>query len=172
MYTIDIDIGGTFTDGFFTGDGRVTSCKVPTTPHDLTVCFVECIEEGASNLGVSLVQMLRQTAAIRLSTTIGTNAIITNSGPRIGLVVTKGYEQSLYSGNGMAPVVGPILQPDMVVGVEEEIGLSGEVASDLQGEALLEAVRNLVNQGARMIVVSLRNASANPAHERWVKKIV
>jgi len=73
MYTVDIDVGGTFTDGFFTGDGRVASCKVPTTPHDLTVCFIECIEEGARNMGLPLAQMLRQTAVIRLSTTVGTS---------------------------------------------------------------------------------------------------
>ncbi len=45
-FTIDIDNGGTFTDGFFTGDGRTAWVKVDTTPHDLTVCFLKCIEEG------------------------------------------------------------------------------------------------------------------------------
>jgi len=33
-YTIDIDTGGTFTDGFFVFKDRVETVKVPTTPHD------------------------------------------------------------------------------------------------------------------------------------------
>lgn len=42
-FTIDIDTGGTFTDGFFTADGKMKTVKVPTTPHDLTVCLDNCI---------------------------------------------------------------------------------------------------------------------------------
>ena len=52
-FTIDIDNGGTFTDGFFTGDGRMEWVKVDTTPHDLTVCFLQCIEEGATIIYVN-----------------------------------------------------------------------------------------------------------------------
>ncbi|MBI5441028.1 MAG: hypothetical protein HY900_07445, partial [Deltaproteobacteria bacterium] len=48
--TIDIDTGGTFTDGFFTRDGEVKAVKVLTTPHDLTECFLECIKAGAAKL--------------------------------------------------------------------------------------------------------------------------
>ena len=40
-FTIDIDTGGTFTDGFFFHKDRTTIVKVPTTPHDLTVCFMD-----------------------------------------------------------------------------------------------------------------------------------
>lgn len=40
-FTIDIDNGGTFTDGLFTGDGRIGWVKVDTTLHDLTVCFLK-----------------------------------------------------------------------------------------------------------------------------------
>ena len=46
-FSINIDTGGTFTDGFFTGGDQMRKVKVDTTPHDLTVCFRECIEEGA-----------------------------------------------------------------------------------------------------------------------------
>ena len=42
-FTIDIDTGGTFTDGFMTADDRDELVKVDTTPHDLTVCFLNCI---------------------------------------------------------------------------------------------------------------------------------
>ena len=50
-YTVDIDIGGTLTDGLF-GDGeRVHAVKVDTTPHDFTRCFFDCLREGAERMG-------------------------------------------------------------------------------------------------------------------------
>ena len=51
-FTVDIDTGGTFTDGFFTGDQGVRYTKVPTTPHDLTVCLLKVVEQGAQLLGL------------------------------------------------------------------------------------------------------------------------
>ena len=46
-YTIDVDIGGTLTDGLFSDGQRAEMVKVDTTPHDFTVCFFECLNEGA-----------------------------------------------------------------------------------------------------------------------------
>ena len=89
-YSIDIDTGGTFTDGFVRGNGKIELVKVPTTPHDLTLCFMECIAEAAKKLGYeSASQMLPQTDTVRLSTTIGTNALINASGPKLGLIATR-----------------------------------------------------------------------------------
>lgn len=59
-YNISVDVGGTFTDAFITFGERRQKVKVETTPHDLTVCLVECIEEGSRKLGVEIGDMLRQ----------------------------------------------------------------------------------------------------------------
>lgn len=40
MYTVDIDVGGTLTDGLFSDGQTAVAVKVDTTPHDLTVCFI------------------------------------------------------------------------------------------------------------------------------------
>ena len=37
MFTVDIDVGGTLTDGLFSDGAKAASVKVDTTPHDLTV---------------------------------------------------------------------------------------------------------------------------------------
>ena len=89
-YTIDIDTGGTFTDGFFVSGERVEPVKVPTSPHDLTICFLECIKAGAERFGVSVEDLLHDTDIIRFSNTIGTNTIINRDGSRLGLLVTAG----------------------------------------------------------------------------------
>lgn len=84
MYTIDIDTGGTFTDGYIFGDGRATSVKVETTPHDLTVCFFSCIEEGARRLEMETPDLLEQTRVIRFSSTIATNTAVAAHRPQAG----------------------------------------------------------------------------------------
>ena len=90
-FNMDIDTGGTFTDGFVRGNGRTELRKVDTTPHELTVCFMECIEEAARRFDYeSVSQMLVQMKTLRLSTTIGTNTLIQGSGPKLGLLVTRG----------------------------------------------------------------------------------
>ena len=53
-YTIDIDTGGTFTDGFIADHqtGRVVLSKVPSTPHDPS--------QSGLGLGLSLVRGLTE----------------------------------------------------------------------------------------------------------------
>src|SRR3954447_10434643 len=108
-YTVDIDIGGTLTDGLFSDGTTVTPVKVDTTPHDFTVCFFECLKAGARTLGFdSLTALLAQVAVIRWSATIATNIIAEGKGPRIGLLVSPGTDTSLY-GDGESPAVGRLI---------------------------------------------------------------
>ncbi len=39
MWTADIDVGGTLTDGFSSAVKNVVCVEVNTTPHDLNVCL-------------------------------------------------------------------------------------------------------------------------------------
>ena len=166
-FTIDIDTGGTFTDGFFTRDKEVRFVKVPTTPHDLTVCLVDVVAKGAELFALPMEELLHRTDVIRYSTTVGTNAIIQRSGPKLGVLVTKGHERDLYGAddNGLRMFVAD----DMVIGLDEQVGPKGIVRPLDVGEALA-AIETLIDSGARTIVVSLRAASHDPVHERAVKE--
>lgn len=168
--TIDIDTGGTFTDGFFVKDGEVATVKVSTTPHDLTVCFQECIKAGASRLGMEPEKLLYQTDIVRFSNTIGTNTIIQRNGSKIGLLVTAGQEkiEMISDSTGGAPLVFP----DMVMGLDEEVSPGGEVVQAPDEEATLAAAQELIDRGARCLVVALRNADLNPVNERLVRQVV
>src|SRR6201999_957861 len=96
-YTVDIDIGGTLTDGLFSDGTKVTPVKVDTNPHDFTVCFFECLKQGAKQLEFeSLTALLAEVAVIRWSATIATNIIAEGKGPRIGLLVSPGTGERLY----------------------------------------------------------------------------
>ncbi len=168
--TIDIDTGGTFTDGFFVLGERVTSVKVPTTPHDLTVCFLHCIESGAERFGLSVEDLLYEAEVIRFSSTIGTNAIIQRDGSRIGLLVTAGCEDlaPTQSGDGKPPLVAP----EMVLGLDEQMGRSGEVLRRPDGHSTLSAAQTLIDRGARCLVVALTHSEFNPENERFVRQAV
>ena len=169
-YTIDIDTGGTFTDGFFVAGDRVETVKVPTTPHDLTVCFLECIQGGAERFGVPVEDLLYDTDIIRFSNTIGTNTIIQRDGTRIGLIVTSGLEglAPTEDGEGKAPLV----LPDMVLGLDEETSPEGEVVRSPEPGEIMALGQQLIDRGARCLVVALSGSEFNPENERRVRRTV
>ena len=97
MYSVDIDVGGTLTDGIFSYGDRVVCAKVDSTRHDLTVCLFDCLTQGAVQLGFSdLSNFLEQVELLRWSTTITSNVLAELRGPRIGLIVSRGHERDLY----------------------------------------------------------------------------
>ncbi len=173
-YSIDIDTGGTFTDGFVRGNGKIETVKVPTTPHDLTLCFIECIEEAAKKLGYeSARQLLPQTDTVRLSTTIGTNALINASGPKLGLITTRGPGENAYTPPDAANSAVNFLVPgDMILCIDEEMGTDGTSITAPDSAQLLSGVKALLERGARRIVISLSRSPINPAHEKACRDIV
>ncbi len=168
--TIDIDTGGTFTDGFFTRDGRVETAKVLTTPHDLTECFLECIKAGATKIGMPVEDFLYDAEVIRFSNTIGTNTIIQRNGSKLGLLLTAGKEN-------LAPVRSqecqePLVALDMVLGVQEAVTVNGEVVRAVDEAEVLRVAQELIDRGARCLVVVFANSDRNPANERAAKDII
>lgn len=173
MFTIDIDTGGTFTDGFFTKDGEFKTVKVLTTAHDLTVCLASCIKEGAHQFGISVRELLSKTDVVRYSSTVGINGLITKTGSKIGLMVSKGYRESLYADDPeQAKALHDFIAEDMITEVEGEISEQGKVVRELNRDEVLSQMQYLIDSGARAIAVSLKNSHVNPTHENQIKQII
>lgn len=188
MNSIDIDVGGTFTDLVLNFNGQSLIKKVPTTPYDLSVCFSQVIEEGARALGLKMEELLPVTDMIRYSTTIAMNRLIEKRGPRLGLITTEGHEDVVLIGRGAQWIDGtrvaerrnlavqkkpdPLIPRDMIVGVKERIDSRGKIIRPLDENDVREKVRYLVAHGARGFVVSLLWGFLNPIHERRVKEII
>ena len=170
-YSIDIDIGGTFTDGFFTDGEQVRTEKVLTTPHDITEGFMNCVEAGSQAFGLDLGDFLRRSSVARVSTTVGTNLIVQRAGPRLGLIVTKGQENGLY-GRGKAAALDQYIPANMVAGVREATDDKGKLTTEVDRDEVLEVVRDLIQAGARMIVISFKNAWRNGHNEQRVRDII
>jgi len=163
MWTVDIDVGGTLTDGIFTNGEQVFSAKVDTTPHDLTVCLFDCLAQGASKLGFADTPgFLEHIDLIRWSTTITSNVLAELRGPRIGVLVSKGHEKDLYGPNPRSSVLNRLLAE------KDIIGLNGS----FDGAQVTNAARALLEGGVRRICVSLKDSHRNPAAELAVKSAI
>ncbi len=170
-FTIDIDIGGTFTDGVLGGSNRIKWAKVDTPPHDLTLSFLSCITELAKLSGLELATLLAQAATVRLSSTVATNMLLQRNGPKIGVMVTQGSESSL--GQGVtADLFQGIVDPEMVVGLAESVDRTGAVRRELKEEDVRQGMERLLDDGARGIVASFDHGNWNPTHERMVRSVV
>ena len=188
MNSIDIDVGGTFTDLVLNYGGQTLIKKVPTTPYDLSVCFSRVIEEGATALGMKIEQMLPEVEMIRYSTTIALNRLIEKKGPRLALITTEGHEDVTLIGRGAQWIDGtrvqerrnlavqqkpePLVPRELIAGVKERIDSRGRVIRPLDEEDVRKKVRQLVNRGARGLVVSLLWGFLNPVHEKRVREII
>ena len=78
--TIDVNVGGTFTDMVMTLDGVTSHRKVQTTPYDLSVGFMQVIEEAAEEGGLTLTELVSQIETVRYSTTVAMNRLLERSG--------------------------------------------------------------------------------------------
>jgi N-methylhydantoinase A len=169
-FTIDIDTGGTFTDGFVVHPQGVRTVKVPTTPHDLTLCFAECIRACAASLEMPVPALLAQTDIVRFCNTIGTNTIIQRDGAKIGLILTAGFESLAPTARGDAPA--PLVAADLVGSIEEEVNAEGVALHAPDPVVTLTLAQNLIDRGARALVVALAHSERNAAHERLVRDII
>jgi acetophenone carboxylase len=161
-YTVDVDIGGTLTDGLISDGEQTWSVKVDTTPHDFTVCFFDCLRQGAGRIGFDdVTSFLEQVAVIRWSTTIATNVMAERKGPRVGLLVSTGHEEDLY-GEGKSVAMGYLVGRENIATIEDP-------ADD---EAVLAAVRTLLERGVRRICVSLKGSFDDNSAEVAVKRLV
>ena len=188
MNTIDIDVGGTFTDLVLNFEGKTIFKKAPTTPYDLSTCFLTVIEDGANDLDMESDELLPKIDLLRYSTTVAMNRLIERKGPRLGLITTEGHEDSVLIGRGAQWVDGtrpterrnlalqrkpdPIIPREFIVGVRERIDSFGKVIRPLNEEDVRKKVHELVDKGVRGFVVSLLWSPVNPEHERRIKQII
>jgi N-methylhydantoinase A/acetophenone carboxylase len=166
-FTANIDTGGTFTDGYFTDGERYWLAKVETTPHDFTVGFLACLDEGAKRMGLADVgALLRRCDVIRFCTTLTTNALVQGRGTRLGLLTSRGLADEL----GVA--ASALVEPDLVAVIDAEVDAAGAVVSPPRPEQVVEAARRLLGRGARALVVALPSSARQPAGEREVQRIL
>ena len=190
-YVIGVDTGGTFTDVVAEDieTAFVTIAKAPTTPFDLSVGVMDAIEEAAKSMNMTRRELLARASALKHGTTAGTNAIINQTGAKVGLVVTKGFEDTTLIGRAVQRVDGlseeevrkmllitkpkPLVQRPCIKGVYERVDYRGNVVVPLNTEDAREQIRSLVeDEKVEAIAVCLLFSFVNPIHEREIGSII
>jgi N-methylhydantoinase A len=187
---VGIDTGGTFTDiVVLHPDGRITINKSPTTPKNFSQGVLDAVAIAASSLNLSTREFLERTSMFKHGTTVATNALITRRGVKVGLITTRGFEDTIYVMRAVGRVDGlsemevkhvtkvtkpiPLVPRRLIQGVYERVDYKGEIVVPLDSQGVRDAVRELVDvRGVEAIAVSLLFSWMNPRHENEVAQIV
>jgi len=170
---VGIDVGGTFTDLFYSQDGINADqvIKVPSTPHDPSMGVIDALRAGEIDPdGLDL---------ILHGTTIATNTLIERRGAACALVTTRGFRDVLELGRrdrphfyGLGGLQNPLIPRDRRWEVDERIDHLGNVLTPLDREQVRQLGQVLLGQSVEAVVISLMHSYANPAHEQQIREIL
>ncbi len=188
-YLVGVDIGGTFTDCVVVNHlGELVVGKSLSTPPDYSSGATDAVRDAARNMGLGGEEdVLRQTTLFLHACTIGENTLITRAGPRTGLVVTRGFPDTLLMMRGKVTdglteteagrlawlrKPEPFVPRSLVAEVNERMDYKGAVTvrlDEVQAEAALD---ELVGRGVESVAVCLLWSPANDVHEKAVADIL
>src|SRR5512137_410979 len=135
MYKIGIDVGGTFTDFMLSLDeGVAETYKTLTTPEDPSIGLFNGLQEMADAHKMPLKDFLKKVSTIVHGTTVTTNAVLTGSGAKTGLLTTKGLRDALEMRRGIRERqydnrftnVAPLVPRYLRMSVKERLDYSGK----------------------------------------------
>src|SRR5246127_5199328 len=188
-YVVGVDIGGTFTDCVVVDEeGAVTIGKSLSTPMDFSVGASDAVADAAKNLGLkSINDLLTSTRLFFHACTVGDNTLITRSGAKTGLIMTKGFGDSLHMMRGKIAEglteneiahrsalhkPEPFVPRKLVEEVPERIDYKGTELIRLNVQAAEQAIDRLVAQGVESIAVCFLWSITNDAHEKQLAEIL
>ncbi|MCZ0735374.1 hydantoinase/oxoprolinase family protein [Phreatobacter sp. AB_2022a] len=174
MYTIGIDVGGTFTDLVAVGPDRVAVfAKSPSTPEDQSLGVMTGLEDLAGKLGLTRAGLLANATRLVHGTTVATNALLERKGAKVALLTTEGHRDILEMREGLkgnrydlrTPPPEPLVPRERRFGVRERLGPDGAVRIPLDEASLDAAIEAVRASGATSVAVCYLHAYRNPAHE-------
>ncbi len=173
-----VDRGGTFTDIVAQGpDGALVTHKLLSeNPEHYSDAAVQGVRDL---LGLGRDDPIPSAAveAIKMGTTVATNALLERKGERTLLAITGGFRDALRIGYQARPrlfdrhIVLPELLYEVAVEIEERVATDGTVLTPLDREAARAALQGAYDDGFRAIAVVFIHGYRYPDHERAVAAI-
>jgi N-methylhydantoinase A len=163
---VGVDVGGTFTDLFLldSEQGRFRTAKVPSRRGDESQGFLNGLTALGGAAGID---------SIVHGTTVGTNTLLERRGPKIGVIATRGFRDTLEMRRrdrrrtwGLWGDFIPIADRDLRVEVNERTLADGSVRTALDPEEVRAAAALLLEKGAQAVAITFINAYANAENER------
>jgi N-methylhydantoinase A len=184
-----VDTGGTFTDcAILTADGTVVPAKASSTPDNFAVGVFDSVGRAAAALNLSVGEVLSRTSRFVVGTTVGTNAFLERKGAKVGIITTRGFEDTLFimkgtgRSKGIAPrdimrleiaqKPAPLVPKRMIRGVLERVDGDGDILIPVDIDAVNAAADELVAAGAESIAILFLWAFRNPENERRARDAI
>lgn len=162
-----IDRGGTFTDVVARApDGlQIVRKLLSVNPERYADAALEAIR-------LILAEHGGKVDAVKLGTTVATNALLERKGADVVLVVTEGFADALEIGVQARPeifarhIVKPDLLHQRVIEARERVTAEGEVLTPLDEAHARAALQQAYDDGFRATAIACLHGWAYPAHEQ------
>ena len=168
-----IDRGGTFTDIVARRpDGNVVAHKLlsenPERYRDPAMQGIRDVLGLAPGAAIPAATI----GAVKMGTTVATNALLERKGERTALVITKGFADALRIAYQNRPklfarrIELPALLYERVIEVDERVGAHGDIVRALDVDPATKALRSAYEAGIRAVAIVLMHGYRFPAHEK------
>jgi N-methylhydantoinase A len=170
MWTVGIDVGGTFTDLYarHAASGEARTGKVLTTPRDRVLGVMGAIADAGLQPG--------QIGLLVHGTTTATNALIERSFPTAAMITTEGFRdvleigrmhrEHLYRPYQTKPE--PLIRRRHRHVLQERTNAQGVVETPVDRAELDRIIDSIAEDGVQSVAVCLINSYVNPANEQTV----
>jgi 5-oxoprolinase (ATP-hydrolysing) len=162
-----IDRGGTFTDIVARAPGGAAIVRKllsdnPEQYEDAAIAGIRAIlaEHGGGGI-----------AAVKMGTTVATNALLERKGEPVALAITRGFGEALRIGYQARPeifarnIVLPLPLFGRVIEIDERMAAEGAVLRPLDGEGAREALQAAYDEGYRALAIVLMHGWRWTDHE-------
>ena len=173
-----IDRGGTFTD--IVGrrpDGTLVAHKLLSENPE---AYRDAAVQGIRDLlGLAKGEPIPQgrVGAVKMGTTVATNALLERKGDRTLLLTTRGFRDALRIGYQARPKIFAkhIIKPEMlferVAEVDERMRADGTVEKKLDLDSVRTELERALKDGIKAVAIVFMHAYRYPEHEKAVAKL-
>ena len=190
MYTVAVDIGGTFTDVVVIEEasGRTFAGKSLTTPDDLQRGVFDGLADASREAGIDVAGLLGSTDRMVHATTQSSNAVFAFTGARTAVLATRGFGDTLLIMRATGRVAGLSVferhhyrmtqKPRLLVDerdifeIPERIDYQGRVVQALDEQAVRRVAATIRERGYQAVAVAFLFSHKNAQHERRVREIL
>jgi len=186
---LGIDAGGTMTDTFFVrSDGRFVVGKAQSNPDDESLAVLNSSVDALEHWQRDVDSVYSELVTCVYSGTAMINRVLSRKGLDVGLICNKGFEHVHGMGRAVQSYLGyaleerihlnahryddPLVPLHRIRGVTERTDVQGQVVIPVREPEVREAIRQLVEAGAKAIVICLLQSHKNGTSERQVRDIV
>ena len=188
VQVMGIDAGGTMTDTFFVrDDGRFVVGKAQSNPADESLAIFNSSQDALAHWGRDVDAVYPELVTCVYSGTAMLNRVVQRKGLEVGLICNKGFEQVHSMGRAIQSYLGyaledrihlnthrydePLVPLSRTRGVTERTDVQGQIVIPLREDEVRRATRELVEAGAKAIVVCLLQSHKNEANEMRARDV-